>query len=130
MATIGDSIKTDDFKNEKHVPVIELPEGAKKEEAFPVSVTVGKEIAHPNTTAHHIAWAELYFKPEGAGPLYCLGKASFEAHGATTDGADATTLHTDPVALFHVRIAKPGELIALIYCNIHGLWEGRAQASV
>ncbi len=45
-------IQTDDWKTEKHVPVIDI----KKVEdgRAHVMVSVGKEIPHPNTTAHHI----------------------------------------------------------------------------
>lgn len=45
-------IQTDDWKTEKHVPVIEIVkiEDGKVE----IRVSVGKEIPHPNTTAHHI----------------------------------------------------------------------------
>ncbi len=45
-------IQTDDWKTEKHVPVIDIK---KVEDGIAhVLVTVGKEIPHPNTTAHHI----------------------------------------------------------------------------
>jgi superoxide reductase len=55
MAKIGEWIQTADFKAEKHVPVIEAPASVGKGEKTVATVTVGKEIAHPNTTAHHIA---------------------------------------------------------------------------
>lgn len=47
--------KEADWKKEKHVPVIESPDKVKKGEFFEVKVSLGKEIAHPNTTEHHIA---------------------------------------------------------------------------
>ncbi len=130
MAKIGDAIKSDDWKTEKHVPVIELPERIQSGEPFTARVVVGKEVPHPNTSEHFIAWASLYYKPEGAGPVYHLGRADFLAHGASTKGANALTLHTDPAAAFQVKVDKPGELIAVIYCNIHGLWEGSAKLSL
>jgi superoxide reductase len=45
--------------------VIEVPAQVRAGEAFQVKVCVGKEIAHPNTGEHHIAWVDLYFHPEG-----------------------------------------------------------------
>jgi superoxide reductase len=122
MAKIGELYKSDDWKTEKHVPVIELPDGAKKDGAFPVVVSIGKEVPHPNVSEHFICWIQLFFKPE-SGPVYHLGRADFLAHGATTDGANSATLHTEPVACFHVKLDQPGELIATSCCNIHGLWE-------
>ena len=54
-----------DWKKEKHVPVIECPDKVKSGEIFWLKITVGKEIAHPNTTEHHIRWISVYFHPEG-----------------------------------------------------------------
>jgi superoxide reductase len=38
------------------VPVIECPDALKSGKRFEIKVSVGKEIAHPNTTEHHIRW--------------------------------------------------------------------------
>ena len=53
MASIADHVQHADWKNEKHVPVIECPDTVKKEELFEVKASIGKEISHPNTTEHH-----------------------------------------------------------------------------
>ena len=58
---ISDIIQSADWKTEKHVPGIEAPEVVKAGERVTVQVSVGKEIAHPNTTEHHIRWIKLYF---------------------------------------------------------------------
>ncbi len=47
-------VQTADWKAEKHVPVIAAPDAVKAGEKFVVELSVGKEIAHPNTTEHHI----------------------------------------------------------------------------
>jgi superoxide reductase len=52
MAELGTHIQKADWKTEKHVPVIECPDTVKAGEMFEVKVTLGKEIAHPNTTEH------------------------------------------------------------------------------
>jgi superoxide reductase len=55
-------IQTADWKSEKHIPVIEITK-VENGRAY-VKVSVGKEIPHPNTTAHHIKWIDLFFWPE------------------------------------------------------------------
>ena len=120
---LGDSIQSADWKKEKHAPVIEAPEVVKAGEPFMVKASVGKEIGHPNTTAHHIAWITLYFKPEGDKFLYEIGKFDFAAHGASAKGADSGPVWTNPVAKCSVTVNGPGTLVATSLCNIHGLWE-------
>jgi len=128
MGNIGEFVKTADYKSEKHVPVIESPNGLKKGEASDVVVSVGKEIAHPNTTEHFISWIALYFKPED-GNIYNLGKAEFLSHGESTKGANEGPAYTDPAACFRVKLEEKGKLIAVSYCNIHGLWQSEADVS-
>ena len=65
MPELNDLLQSADWKKEKHVPLIEAPEKVKKGEFFKVTATVGKEIAHPNKTEHHIRWIEIYFQPDG-----------------------------------------------------------------
>lgn len=108
-----------DWKSEKHVPVIEILE---KGEKVKVKLSVGKEIAHPNKTEHHIAWIELYFKPEGSKFPYLVGKVDFATHGASVEGADTSTVYTEPDATLVFKTGKSGTIYAFSYCNIHGLW--------
>jgi len=63
---LTEQIQTADWKKEKHVPVIEAPNQVKPDEIFRVTVTLGKEMAHPNKTEHHIRWITLYYQEEGA----------------------------------------------------------------
>ena len=122
--------QTADWKAEKHVPVIELPEKVKKGEVVEVRVTVGKEIPHPNTTEHHIRWIELLFLPEGSKFPYELGRAEFLTHGESTEGPNTSTVHAEPRAIFAFKTEKSGKLIAASYCNIHGLWKNEAEVKV
>ena len=64
MAEFKDVIQKADWKQEKHVPVIECPDTVSAGQNFDVQVCVGKEVAHPNATEHHIRWIELFFLPE------------------------------------------------------------------
>jgi len=123
MVRIGETIRAEDFKKEKHVPVIELVGKFKAGEPLEVAVTVGKEIAHPNTTEHFIAWISLVFKAEGDPNVCELGRTDFAAHGASTKGPNTGPAHTLSTTKFTVTLDKPGTLIAVSYCNIHGLWE-------
>jgi superoxide reductase len=79
-------IQKDNWKKEKHMPVIEVPEVVRAGEAFQVKVSVGKEIAHPNTCEHHIAWVDLYFHPEGEKFPHQVGHFTFSAHGDAAAG--------------------------------------------
>jgi len=108
-----------DWKSEKHVPVIEVLE---KGEKVKVLVSVGKEIAHPNKTEHHIVWIEVYFKPEGSKFPYMVGKADFVAHGASVEGPDTSTVYAEPDVGLSFKTEKSGTIYAFSYCNIHGLW--------
>ncbi len=67
---ISEKIQTADWKGEKHVPVIDCPDGVGAGEKVDITVTVGKEIAHPNTTEHHIRWIRVYFVSEGGKSAY------------------------------------------------------------
>lgn len=122
MKNIGDLFQSADWKKEKHVPVIDLPAGVKKGDNVRVAIMVGKEIAHPNKTEHHIAWIDVHFHPEGEKFPYHIGRFEFKAHGASVNGADTSTVYTLPEVNFQFKTDKAGTLIAMSYCNIHGLW--------
>lgn len=120
---IGDHVGKADWKKEKHVPVIECSDKVKADEVFEVRVSIGKEIAHPNTTAHHIKWIALYFHPKDAKFSYQVGRYEFGVHGESTEGADAGPVYTHHAVATMLRTKVPGTLYAVSYCNIHGLWE-------
>jgi len=122
MTELGERIQKADWKKEKHVPVIECPDQVKADEVFEVKVGLGKEIAHPNTTEHHIRWIVLYFHPEGDKFTYEVGRYEFNAHGESVQGANQGPVYTHHAVVAAMKINKPGTLNALAYCNIHGLW--------
>lgn len=125
-----DVIQSADWKSEKHVPVIEAPAMVKVGEAFKVAVSVGKEIAHPNTTEHHIRWIRLCYKPMDGKVVYDLGFFEFNAHGESVEGANQGPVYTMPVCEAQVKLGKSGTLLAASYCNIHGLWESSVEIKV
>jgi superoxide reductase len=120
---IGECYQTADWKSEKHVPVIDGPDEVKADEMFEVKVTIGKEVAHPNTTEHNINWIQVYFKPDGDKFCYQVAHCEFSAHGASVDGADKGPVYTHHGATVALKIKKPGVVLATSLCNIHGLWE-------
>lgn len=127
---IGDHVGKADWKKEKHVPVIECPDKVAPDQMFEVKVTVGKEIPHPNTTAHHIRWMALYFHPDGEKFSYQVGRYEFSAHGEAVEGPDTSTVYTDASVVTRMKTKKPGVLYAISLCNIHGLWESEKKLSV
>ena len=129
MQNLGAFVKSADWKTEKHVPAISAPESVKAGEAFDVEVSVGREIPHPNTPAHHIAWIALHYVPEGSGASIELGRVELGAHAqsATQDEGPARTI---PCAKIRVSLSKSGTLHATAYCNIHGLWTSQAAVTV
>ncbi|MFH1865225.1 MAG: class II SORL domain-containing protein [Candidatus Eisenbacteria bacterium] len=122
--------RTEDWRSEKHVPVIECPVEFKAGEPTTVTVTVGKEIEHPNSSAHHIRWIRLYFMPADSTLPYEIASFEFGAHGESVIGADTSTLYTDPKISVDVRTEVPGAFYATAYCNIHGLWESAKAITV
>ncbi|MCR4408437.1 MAG: class II SORL domain-containing protein [Anaerolineae bacterium] len=123
MTELSERIQKADWKKEKHVPVIEAPDKVQAGELFEVKVTLGKEIAHPNTTEHHIRWISLYFHPEGEKFTYDVGRFEFNAHGEAVAGPNQGPVYTHHGVSAWMKTSKPGTLHALAYCNIHGLWE-------
>jgi superoxide reductase len=126
----GERIQEADWKAEKHVPVIECPDQVKADEVFEVKVSIGKEIAHPNTTEHHIRWIHLYFHPEGDRFTYDVGRFEFNAHGEAVAGANQGPVYTHHAASAAMKVNKPGTLHALAFCNIHGLWESSKEITL
>lgn len=120
MQSLGQFLQTGDFKNEKHVPVIHLPEKIREGGEIEIKVSIGDDIKHPNTLDHHIVWIKLYyFSEEGKFPVE-IADFNFSSHG---EGG----VFTEPVGLTHVILHKPGFIYAMAYCNIHGLWEHREE---
>jgi len=107
--TLGELIKgAGQEGKEKHIPVIELincDECCKNA----VRITVGKETAHPNAIEHHIKWIALFGVKNG-----------MAVHIATFDLGPTFGV---PTVIAHVNKEGLSELIAIEYCNLHGLWE-------
>ncbi len=130
MTTFGELFQSADWKKEKHVPVLECPDKVKADEIFTVGASLGKEVAHPNTTDHHIQWIQLYFKPDGDKFTYQVGSFTFTAHGASTEGADQGPVYTHHAVTAAMKIKQSGTIFATALCNIHGLWENSRRVEV
>ncbi len=127
---LGENVQAGDWKLEKHLPVIECAGSAKAGEKLAVTVSVGKQIAHPNTTEHHIRWIQLFFQPEGDKFTYQLGHWDFCAHGESAQGPNQGPAYSEPAVSASVSLKKSGTLLALAHCNIHGLWESAQKVTV
>ena len=117
---IGNYIQSGDWKAEKHVPIITLMGTPKAGEFFDVKLSIGDDIAHPNTFEHHIAWFKLFYLQEGSKFLVELASNDFMAHGELDN-------FTNFAFTASVKVPKDGKLIAMSYCNIHGLWENELE---
>jgi len=98
---------------QKHTPAITAPDKVGKNEAFTLTVEVGKYKAHPNEPAHFIEWVEVY-----SGDTFLFR--------ADLSGSLSEPKVTIPVKLTHAH----GPLKARAKCNIHGLWEGIREIEV
>lgn len=130
MPNMNELLQTADWKTEKHVPVIECKDKIKKGDSLVVNVSIGKEIPHPNTTEHYIAWAAVFFLPKGEKFPYEIGRVDFAAHGASIQGPNTSTVYTQPDASFVLKTEKAGTVMASSYCNIHGLWQSSKELAV
>ncbi|MEA1985081.1 MAG: desulfoferrodoxin family protein [Euryarchaeota archaeon] len=96
---------------EKHIPVIEIIREHGEEKLDMVRVIVGKEVPHPNTVEHHIAWIELYGVKKD-GQVVNIGKA------------DIASVYASPNIGFRINdIDDFKAFCALEYCNVHGVWQ-------
>jgi len=127
---LTDHVQTADWKSEKHVPIIDCPDQFKKDEFTKVTVTIGKAVAHPNTTEHHIRWIVVYFLPEGSKFAFQVGRMEFCAHGESAGGPNTGPVYTHHEACVSAKINLPGTLFAVAYCNIHGLWQSSKDITV
>ena len=125
-----DEFQTADWKAEKHVPVIDCPDSVKAGEFLKATVSVGKEIAHPNTTEHHIRWISVYFHPEGEKFTYDVGHFEFNAHGESAAGANQGPVYTNHEVTVSFKVNKPGTIYAASFCNIHGLWQSEKSLKI
>lgn len=130
MADIKELFQSADWKAEKHVPVIEAPDKVKKGDICKINITVGKEIAHPNKTEHHICWIEVYFHPQGEKFPYQLARCEFTAHGASIQGPETSSVYTSPEVAVSFKTDKSGIIYAASYCNIHGLWQNNKELKI
>ena len=130
MAELKDTIQSADWKKEKHSPAIDSPEKVKKGEMIRAVLTVGKEIAHPNTTEHHIRWISVFFLPDTEKFPIQIARVEFDAHGESAGGPNMSTIYTHPKATAIFKTDKPGTVLASSYCSIHGLWQSSKKLEV
>jgi len=130
VANFKDLFQSADWKAEKHVPAIDAPQAVKKGELFKVMVSVGKEIAHPNKTEHHIRWITIFFHPKDEKFPYQIAKAEFSSHGESVQGPDTSSVYTHHEVVITFKTDKPGSILASSYCNIHGLWQNSKELNV
>jgi len=91
----------------RHLPSLSVPPAIRKGESFPVTVEVGRLLAHPNDCDHFVQFVELF------------------ADDAFLLRVDLTPGIVLPKLTVHVSLTAPAKsLRAVIRCNLHGLWAG------
>jgi superoxide reductase len=130
MADLRDLLQSADWKTEKHVPVIEGPDKISKGQSLVIEVSVGKQIAHPNTTEHHIRFIEVYFLATGEKFPCQLARFEFNAHGESVQGPNTSMIFSEPKVSAVFKIERSGVIMAIAYCNIHGLWRSEKEIKV
>jgi superoxide reductase len=130
MVKLGELLKEADWKVEKHVPVIECSDAVQADEIFKITVGLGKEVAHPNTTEHHIRWISLFFHPKDEAFPYHIGYYEFNAHGESAKGPNTSSVYTHHEVTTSLKTSKSGTILALALCNIHGLWQSAKEIEV
>lgn len=123
MKSFKELMQSGDWKGEKHVPVIQCPEKVKANEAVELKVLIGEAIGHPNTLEHHISWIKVFFLAEGKKFPVELATFNFTAHG---EGE----IFSEPSVVAQVKLPGSGTILAMSYCNIHGLWENSQEVVV
>jgi len=100
----------------KHIPEIVCPDVVKAGEPFEVKVSIEK---HPNMLEHSIRHVELFFVEEGRSfnPIK-IAEVQFVPE------------YSEAEVKLKVRLKKSGSIVALAYCNLHGLWEGMKEVKV
>ncbi|MGC9515160.1 class II SORL domain-containing protein [Methanocrinis sp.] len=103
-------------KRESHTPRIEAPKTVGADEAFEVKVSVEN---HPNKAEHSIRWIEVYFREDGR-PFNPIMLARI----------DFTPVYSEPEAKLKLKLSKSGSMMAMEYCNVHGLWSAKEEIRV
>jgi superoxide reductase len=124
MKKIGDLIyskeaEEDSTLKEKHTPEIEAPGSAGADEAFDVTVTVGRTVPHPNLVEHHIRWIRVFVEEEG--------RSHNPIHVATYEMGPT---NAEPKVTFSLKLKGSSTIYALGYCNLHGIWESSTNIAV
>jgi superoxide reductase len=111
-AAAGDALG----KRESHTPRIEAPKSVKADEPFEMKVSVQN---HPNKVEHSIRWIEVYFREDGRAfnPIM-LARIEF------------SPASSEPEAKLKVKLSKSGSIMAIEYCNVHGLWSAKEDIKV
>ncbi len=90
---------------QKHVPLIEIPEKVKRNEWFDIRVKVGFLKEHPSTPEHWITG--IYLIVNGRK----VAKAEYKVGGISASEAR-----------FRIKLSSDATIEAIEHCNLHGTW--------
>jgi len=90
---------------QKHVPLIEMPEEVKRNEWFDLKVKVGFMKEHPSTPEHWIT--EIYLIINGTK----VAKTEYNVGAVSASEAR-----------FRIKLSSDATIEAVEHCNLHGTW--------
>jgi superoxide reductase len=103
----NDKVKT---YADKHSPVVLCDPSAKRDNPFRVKVRIGTNAKHPNLPDHHYQYIQLWNLETLIGEVK-LQRSSY--------GDNPVQIEADFIVYPKVSM----RLIAMAYCNKHGLWQ-------
>lgn len=98
-----------------HIPIIKCSKVGNSDDIFDISVTV-PDAGLSASDDHHILWIQLYFQNTRDEELISIGKWEYMAFGKDMP-------FIQPEALGRIQFNENGTIYALVYCDVHGLWE-------
>ena len=94
---------------DKHTPVVLCNDTAVRDELFSVKVRIGTDAKHPNIFVHHFEYIQLWNLET------LVGEVRLEQNNYTKEPIQ---IEVD----FYLKPTLSMRLMALAYCNKHGLW--------
>jgi len=72
----------------------------------------------------------VYFLPTGEKFPYQVARFEFNAHGESVQGPNTSSIFSEPRISTSFKTEKDGTVIAVSYCNIHGIWKSEKEVKI
>lgn len=96
---------------------------APRGEPFTLRLALGAEGGHEVTATHHIRWIRVYYLSDGRESVPIeLGSFRFATHESAEHETKTPVCAGDSVHCV-LTLHKPGILMVVAWCSLHGFWE-------